>query len=283
MGPDAKGAAEALGEALKSDKSELVREAAAKALGGKMAEKGHTQVLALGVALKDKHAGVRVAAAESLRDLGEKARAALEPLLEILKNKELDRFSRFYAAQVMGRFAEDVEKTGPVLIEVAGEKSAHVSVRVAAIESLGRLKLEDAVAALGNLLEYFPKDPKGNAPVEIRLAAAVALMKIPEKTKSVWSTIEKSLKIDPDPTVRSQAIRLAGGLGREESGVVPALIISCTKDASPDCRVAAIQELGELGRVAASAKDTLMILIREDARQSIRDAAAAALKKIDAP
>jgi hypothetical protein len=281
MGPDAKGAAEALGDALKNDASDSVKEAAAKALGGAMAEKGHTQVLILAGALSAKHEGTRVAAAESLRDLGGKARAALPQLLDVLKNMNLDRFSRLYVAQLFAKLPEDIDKTSPVLIEVLHETSAHVSLREAAAESLGQLKAGAAVTALGKAL-HWEKD-KDNAPVEVRRAAAVALLKIGSKATSVWPVIETSMKTDPDTYVRSQVIRLAGALGREESAAVPALTNACLKDGSPDNRLAAIQELGALGRVAVSAKGTLAQIMREDGRQVLRNAAAAALKKIEAP
>jgi hypothetical protein len=295
MGPEAKGAAEALGVALKNDKADAVKEAAAKALGGRMAEKGHTQVLVLASALLTKHEGTRVAAAESLRDLGDKARAALPQLLDVLKNKDLDRFSRLYVAQLLGKLPDDVDKTVPVLIDVVEETAAHISLREAAVESLGQLKADGGIRTLGRVLMVtinlvpavagvaYSAKSNDNDPVEIRRAAAVALLKMGSKARSAWPILEASMLIDPDTYVRSQVIRVAGALGREESSAVPALVEACLKDANPDNRVAAIQELGALGRVAFSAKQTLAQIARDDGRQAVRDAAARALKKIEAP
>src|SRR5262245_4077933 len=73
MGPDARGAVETLGESLRKDKSEVVREAAALSLG-KIGDSAQTQVVTIAAAMKDAHPGTRAAAAEALKNLGEKAK-----------------------------------------------------------------------------------------------------------------------------------------------------------------------------------------------------------------
>jgi HEAT repeat protein len=85
---------------------------------------------------------------------------------------------------------------------------------------------------------------------------------------------------DKDLSLRYQAIRLAGTLGKDESAVVPALLALCTED-NAEIRLAAIQELGQLGPYAQEASDKLRKISESDARASVREAAAAAVKKIE--
>ncbi len=116
-------------------------------------------------------------------------------------------------------------------------------------------------------------------PAGIRRAAAVALGKIGAKAQVVWPAVKGGLK-DPDRLVRYQAIRLAGGLAKDERSAVPALAESAAKDDTTENRLAAIQELGQLGPAAIDAVPTLTSLAASDSRGSIREAAEAALKKI---
>ena len=114
MGKEAKGAVDALGEALQKDKSEIVREAAARSLA-KFGPQAESQVLILASALEDKHAGTRAAAAETLNELGEKARPALPKLLKVLSNKDSDHFTRTYAALILVKISDEPRKLVPAL------------------------------------------------------------------------------------------------------------------------------------------------------------------------
>jgi HEAT repeat protein len=275
MGPDAKGAVDALALALKSDKSDLVREAAARALGGKMASQSHTQVLVIGAALKDRHAGTRAAAAETLRDLGEKAKAALPQLLEVAKDVKADRFPRLYAIQILSRVDPEGTASLPLLIGVLADQAADVKIREAAAEALGRVgkDSEAAVKELGKAVA--DKQP------EMRRAALVALHKIGEPARSTWPMVKNALK-DANNGVRYHAIRLAGTWAKEEGEVVPALVETGLKDENVENRLAAIQELAELGPIASRSVEALTGMAANDARSSVREAAQEALKKIKA-
>ena len=107
MGADAKGAAEALGDVLKRDKADTVREAAALSLAGKLNEQAFTQVLILAQAMKDPYAGTRAAAAEALKNLGEKAKLALPQITAVAQDKMADRFPRIYAIQMISKWSGD--------------------------------------------------------------------------------------------------------------------------------------------------------------------------------
>jgi HEAT repeat protein len=273
MGMEAKGAVEALGEALKKDKADIVREAAARALGGRLASQAHTQVMVLAGALKDSHSGTRAAAAEALRELGEKAKPALAEVIYALKDKKADRFTRIYSAQILGRLKTEAEASVPLLVAVLNEKEAAAGVREAATESLGRLG-PDAASAIPDLAKAL-----GEKQPALRRAVVVALAQMGEKVREAWPAIRIALK-DTDSGVRYQAISLAGRVAKDEKQAVLALAETGLKDDSTEVRLAAIRELATMGSAANAAAPTLTKIAANDSRVSVREAASAALKKI---
>lgn len=273
MGADAKGAVEALGVALKNDKSALVREAAARSLGGKLGPHAHSQVQVLAAALQDPHPGTRVAAVETLKDFGDNARPVLAQLLAILKDNKSDRFTRIYAANIVARFKEDATTSVPVLMATVGDPEALAAVREAAADALGRLG-PDAAEAVG-LLARVLKDKEAS----VRRAAAVALGQLGEKSLAAWPAVKEALT-DSDKAVRHQAIRLAGSFGGQEKSVVAPLAQAALSDEHTENRLAAIQELGELGPIAAPARPILAKIAHGDVRPTVREAAANALKRV---
>jgi HEAT repeat protein len=275
MGPDAKGAVEALGDRLANDKSGLVRQAAAAALGGKLAKSAESQVPTLAKALKDKYDGTRRAAAETLKNLGELAEPAVPQLTEVAQDPKVDRFSRVYAIQVIGQFGKEHKSSGPALVAALADKDAHVSIRQAAAEALGRFGGDFAagVEALGQALE--------TAPPEVRRTAAVALGSMGEKSLPAWSAIKKTLQDKKsDNAARNALIRAAASVAKQQDDAVPVLAKLAQDDDAIENRLSAIQELGELGGRAEPAVPTLRDIAQNDARASVRQAAEAALKKI---
>lgn len=278
MGTDAKGAAEALGHALRTDKADIVREAAARALGGRMAPQAIGQVFTLAKALSDPHAPTRVAAVETLRDLGDGAKPVLPQLKEMAAHKKSERFGRVYAIQIVSKLTfEAPDETLPLLLGILRESEAHDAVRLAAIDGIARFGplAESAIKDLSALLVAKPKQESAG----IRRASLVALARIGPKAVVAWPSIKSSLK-DADSAVRHQAVRVAGSIAERQGEVVPALVEVALKDESTDTRLAALQELGQLGPIASSAVDALNQLAGNDVRASIREAATEALKKI---
>jgi HEAT repeat protein len=271
MGVEAKGAALILGDVLKRDKVDSVREAAALALAGKLNEQAFTQVLTLAGALKDTHAGTRAAAAEALKNLGEKAKLALPQLKQVAQDPKADRLPRQYAIQILSKWGDD--GTLKVLVGVFDEKDAALALRQAALEGLARLgdKAAPALKALAKGLTE--KD------VELRRAAAAALGKVGDKVKEAWPAIKEAYQ-DADNAVRYHVIRLAGGLGRDQKEAITLLVAAAHKDANLENRLAALQELGQLEGAALDALPALVRLAAEDVRTSVREAAQAAVSKI---
>lgn len=271
MGPEAKGAADILGDVLKRDKADTVREAAAVALAGKLNEQAFTQVLTLAAAMKDSHAGTRAAAAEALKNLGEKAKLALPQLTAVAQDAKADRFPRLYAIQLISKWGED--GTLKVLVGICDDKDAPLAIRQGAVEGMGRMgdKAAPAIATLARGLA--DKD------VELRRAAAAALGKVGDKVKETWPAIKAAYQ-DADNAVRYQVVRLAGALGKDQKEAVTLLADAAQKDANLENRLAALQELGQLEAAALDALPALTRLVAEDSRASVREAAQAAVNKI---
>ncbi len=277
IGPDAKGAAAALGERLANDKNALVRQAAATALGAKLVKEAAGQVRTLAAALKDKHEGTRRAVAETLKNLGEPAQAAVPELIALAKDATADRFSRAYALQIISLWGKEDKGTGPALIQALGEKDTHPTVRQAAADGLGRLGSDDpaTATALGTALT--------TAPSEVRRSAAAALGQLGAKAAPAWPAIKTTLEDrKSDSGTRYPLIRTAAALAKDQADAVPVLAKLAQDDEAAENRLAAIQELGELGPTAAKAVPVLQGIAQGDARARLREAAQAALKSIKA-
>src|ERR1019366_278940 len=100
LGPDVRPGFKALLTALQTDKDDAVREAAATAIGNeKFAKQAEEYVVVLAEAMKDPHAGTRIAVAGALRNLGENAQPAFPALLEAAKNSKEQTLVRMAALQ----------------------------------------------------------------------------------------------------------------------------------------------------------------------------------------
>lgn len=272
MGADAKTAVDSLGEALKKDKDDAVREGAARALGDTLVEHAHTQVFLLAGALTDLNGTVRVAAAETLKKMGEKARPALDKIGAAAQDVKNDRFTRLYAVQIIARWGDELQ--GPlVLMKIAKETEVPPGVREAALDGLGRLAPGhmETPAILSAAL--------ADKSVSIRRAAAATLAAIDDKAAAAWPAVKKGLQ-DTDPQVRYQLYRVAGNVAKEHKEAVSLLVLGAQKDSTTENRLVAILELGELGSMASDALPALMKLADEEARPQLREAAQTAVGKI---
>ncbi|MCC6421006.1 MAG: HEAT repeat domain-containing protein, partial [Gemmataceae bacterium] len=119
------------------------------------------------------------------------------------------------------------------------------------------------------------------AAVGLRRAALMSLGKVTSDAKVVWPAAQGALQ-DADPTLRGQAVRVAGPLGKVAKEVIPTLEKLARKDANIEVRIAAIQELGALGAAAKAVERTLSELAESDPRPTVREAAQAALKQVRA-
>ena len=271
MGTDAKGAVDVLGDILKNDKAGPVREAAALSLAGGLNDLAFTRVQTIAAALNDSYAGTRAAAAEALKNLGERAKLALPQLTAVAQDKKADRFPRLYAIQMISKWGD--ETIGQVLAGIVEDTAALTEIRQAAILGLGRMgtKAETSIPLLAREL----KDKN----VDLRRAAALALCQMGAKVQDAWPAI-KDAYADVDNSVRNQVIRLAGSLAKDQKEAISLLADAAQKDVNLENRLAAIQELGQLESGGMEALPVLNRLAVEDVRASVREAAQSAVKRI---
>ncbi|MEE9199905.1 MAG: HEAT repeat domain-containing protein, partial [Candidatus Brocadiales bacterium] len=207
--------------------------------------------------LNDNEGDVRVAAAQSLGELGDEN--AVEPLLSALKDE--DASVRESAARSLANFKGDnVAKSLIAVLEVDGPSS----VTIAATDALGQIGSTEAVVPLSRLLS--DKEAK------IREVAAIALGKIKDPTAA--NPLINSLR-DPEERVRWYAADSLGSIGSSE-GVAP--LIELLSEDSPRIRESAATALGQIGDERAIEP---LVLAMEDADKRVAEEAAEALMSID--
>src|SRR5262249_23115552 len=257
---------------LAGDKEGKVRESAAVALG-QLDRQGFPAVKELGDALKDKHAGARAAAAETIgafsRIDSEIARDTVPALAELLQDSE--KRVRLQAAFALGRMG--AAASGAVqALAAALAKEKDVAVRKEIAKSLTAMG-QSAAPATSALLSALKDDSS-----DVRQNAAIALGRIGPDATQALPELLKATK-DRDKSVRCYAIHAIGSLGKPAVSAIPELIEIVRKDEVADVRLAAIEELAGFGADAKSAVDALTVASK-DGRLAIREAALEALKKI---
>src|ERR1019366_2214957 len=277
LGPDVRPGFKALLTALQTDKDDAVREAAATAIGNeKFAKQAEEYVVVLAEAMKDPHAGTRIAVAGALRNLGENAQPAFPALLEAAKNSKEQTLVRMAALHVLSRHAKNNPQTLPLLLDLTKNTATQTILREAAIDGLGRSGSDspDVITSLGVAL--------ADKNVEMRKAAAVSLGALGVKANAAWPEIKLRLteKVEADASIRNHLIRLAGTLAKTNTDAIPLLTTTAQAYKSTENRIAAIQELAELGALAQAALPVLTAIAAQDARATIRDAATKAVKQI---
>jgi len=243
----------ALVEAIRSQYPE-VRVAAAKALA--QTDNPET-VSALATALRnDREKDVRVAAAQSLGELGDES--ATESLLRALNDENVS--VRESAARALANFkGEDVVKS---LTGLLNENTTPVA--IAAAESLGQVGSAKAVEPLLELLN--------NKNAKVREVVAIALGKI--KDPRAVPPLINSLK-DPEERVRWYAADSLGSIGSSE-GVEP--LIELLSKGSPRVRESAATALGQIRDERAL---EALVHATEDADKRVAEQAADALLSVD--
>lgn len=306
--------------ALRDDPSELIRQAAAQAIGrmcvkarmenikldrvrdaligalrndrsGRVREaaahalarfeaEAEPAVAALAAALGDNHPGTRTAAAEALRRIGKEARDALPELQKMVRNSKADLLARLQATLALGRIGGP--EAVPALTEMVADKAAPAELRKAAAEALGNLGKDGALSANTLAAVLLERD----AGPELRRAAAHALDQLGLDAKPALSALKKALK-DEDKFVRCFAMHALGQLGKEsgsENQEIVTGLLQGLNDGVAEVRLAAIEALAVLGPVGLGGD---LAAVRErlketlrDGQKPVRDAANDALKKL---
>jgi HEAT repeat protein len=288
---------DALATVLRTDASDKVREAAARALET-IGPDARGAVGALALALKDKNTGTIAAAADALRRMGKDAREAQPELQALLANKKAEASARTVAAFTLGTFGGDAREALPTFKEVLQDASAPLPVRKQVAESIGKLGRDGAEAAplLGivllekGLLEkaLAEKDtPEREAARQLRLMAVTVLDQMGPDGKSALPALIEGAR-DRDLFVRCLALHAIGRLGKEiepHRKQTVAVLTKNLEDSAVEARLAAIEALGSLGAEGLHTQTTEVVkqlkqIAERDSRKAIREAAQAAADKI---
>jgi HEAT repeat protein len=244
MGPDAEEAVPDLVQLLNVS-NETVRSHAGRAL----ADLGVVAVPSLTLALRQPEPAVRVAAADTLGNIGPVAKEAI-PALATLLGDEDQEVSR-HAAAALGRIGPAAV---PELIEVARWRSRYTTDM--ASTAFANLKADDAtVRELVQLMGNVKEDHA------VRAFAAKALGYMPEKAQTVQSEIIRALG-DENDDVRTAARWALGQIGPK---VIPALK-DALKDGNPRLRSGAAFALGSMGPAAEEAVPDLLAVMNDNDR-----------------
>jgi HEAT repeat protein len=321
---------ETLIKVLKGDDSGIVRSVAALGLGKGNLKGGNGVPPLIRALRKDKYESARVQAGWSLGEIANKrsikplldvivegrkgeaeasavvsqavtaldkiAAPAIEFLVSVLEDKDMDEIPRSKAAQILG-LIENVEATEPLiealkdesvvvrseaskalgviidrravepLIEVIADEDEWVTVRANAVTSLGNIKDERAAVPLIDALESGITAIRGNA--------VVALGKIKDKraTMPIIQILEDEKE---DDTIRANAISSLGSIG--DIRAVNALIAALNNGALSIRQNAAVA-LGDLAANAA-VEPLMAIVVNVNEPVDLRANAAEALGKI---
>jgi HEAT repeat protein len=272
----------ALAAVLRMDKSGLVRESAAKALG-EIKDKGRGTARVLALALKDTHGPTRTAAANSLRRLGKGAQEAVAELQAALKDAKLERLTRVHCAFALGRIGSpDALPAVPVLKEVLSNARSDGELRKACADALGELGKDaaDAVPTLATTLTSKDTD------ATLRRAVAYALDQMGADARPALSALQTALK-DDDQFVRSLSLHAISRMGKElgdDRKMAVSGVLTCMNDNVLEVRVAAIEVLGNLGVSGlgehAKAVAERLTQATRDPQKVVSEAAQVALKKL---
>ena len=269
--------------ALGQDKSPKVRETTAWALGQLLEEPG-SSVPALVAALKDPDPATQAAAADSVRRFGQSiaARDALPQLEAALKNPKTNTLARVRVAITIGIIGRQPATTvdNKVLLEVLNDGSSPEELRIAIIETLGRLGNANAVDALTRVLGA------DKSSLDLRRACLTALDNFGAAARPALPQLRLGLR-DKDKFIRTLSMHVIGRLGRDlgpEGKEIVKELLKITGDPVFEVRVAAIETLGNLGADALGDElpDVLKRLdeLTKDTQRGVREAAEDARKKL---
>jgi HEAT repeat protein len=270
----------AVAGALREDKEEKVREAAAASLGNLCAKartespefKFDTVRDALTAALRmDKSARVREAAARSLGRLEADASGAVGALSAALKDP--DPGARAAAADALRRLGPDAHEAVPDLQRVLRDPAMDRSTRMQCALALGRIGAPDALDALGAMKDVLA-DTK--APTDVRKAICEALGMLGKDAADGVAILAQTLTATTsEVTLRRGAAGALDAMGPDGRGAIPSLKKALSDD-DKFVRCQAMHALGQFGKeLGPHARDVVTGLLKglDDSTLEVRIAA----------
>jgi HEAT repeat protein len=249
LGPAGREAAAILGQTLR-DMDKGVRGASADAL-----EKvGKGVIPGLREQLKDKTPAMRAQAAETLGELGPKAKIAVPEIRLALADKE--GVVRFQAALALKKIG-DAKEVASDLIKLLDDPQASIrKLAASALEEVGA-DAKDAVPGLTRMLRSRDRAARQQAVNTLKAIGLPARAAVPELT---------NLVMDSDPDVRNGAIQALGKIGPDARDAVPALVL-LFKDKEENIRSLASTAVGDIGQPAIPVLREALTYDDKDVRQ----------------
>ena len=213
--------------------------------------------------LKSSEPEVRLAAAKALRELGEKAEAAVPALIASIKDP--DRDVRTQAVFALGRIGPKAKAAVPALVDALEDEPLQGAISSALI-TIGP---EASIPALGKAI----KDKRP----QVRRAAVGMASLFRGESEKILPELVFALQ---DDALRVDAVRAIGAMGPKAEKAVPDVLKALNAyERSPGVYGEAITALQRIGPKAVPA----LIATLKDKKRDIRAAAVRALASMDPP
>jgi HEAT repeat protein len=249
---------------LEKDEKPRMRRAAVLALG--VFGAGKSDILpALTKALaEDKDQMVKLQVVTVLENVDPKdLRDSLETLSNVLKKKEESAAVRAGAATLLGKLGLHAKPALATLI--AALKESDASIKVAAVEAIGKIGPE---AAKPSRVEILPLLKDSDATV--RFAALFAYGRFGPDAAFVTPDLNLVLESDSVADVRREAAKTIGRFGPAGKLALASLVKALREDKETDVRRQAAASLGKMGAELKPVAASLTEVLRKDSDRIVR-------------
>jgi len=241
-----------IGAFLNSD-NRYVRESAAKVAGFLYSSAQKDYVPELMVLLKDKEKGVRVAAVESLGDLGIRSAKAMPELVKLLADSELGvQFAAKNTVEKVGMLSKPASKA---LILFIDDENLHISSSVQnSLIKIGQKAIDPLIEGLS----------ESNNKVKAKVAYVLGKIGIEKGSPLMKEAAFALIGVikNEDAGVRASAATALGNIGIEYKESIMALT-EALRDTDDNVRFAAVDALGKIGSGAKSAAPFLAQTLKD--------------------
>ncbi|MFH1073626.1 MAG: HEAT repeat domain-containing protein, partial [Candidatus Firestonebacteria bacterium] len=247
-----KDSGDAIGKFLNSN-NRYFRESAAKVAGFLLSSNQKDYVLELTALLKDKEKAVRIAAVESLGNLGMRSAKAMPELVKLLADNEQGvQFAAKNTIEKIGMLSKTASK---LLILFIDDENLHISTAVQ--NSLIRIGQKAIQPLLDTLKE-------GNNKIKAKVANILGKIGGEKGSPLMKETAIALINVikNEDAKVRAAAATALGNIGIEYKESIMALTESL-RDKDDEVRLEAVDSLGKIGSGAKSAAPFLAQTLKD--------------------
>src|SRR3989339_187235 len=247
-----KDSGDAIGGFLNSE-NKYIRESAAKVAGFLFSSAQKDYVLELTALLKDKEKIVRIAAVESLGDLGMRSAKAMPELVKLLADNELGvQFAAKNTIEKIGMLSKPASKS---LILFIDDENLHISTAVQnSLIKIGQKAIQPLIETL----------KESNNKVKTKVAYVLGKIGIEKGSPMMKEAALALIAVikNEDAEVRAAAAIALGNIGIEYKESIMALT-EALRDTDDNVRLASVDALGLIGSGAKSAAPFLAQTLKD--------------------